>query len=153
MRSPEGARAAIQLVEYANSQLLEFRYYDEVLTRVLGQVYSTLDRSTGFGRRWHLAREAARLNTIRLDVRELTERIDNSIKFLGDMYSSRFYRLTAAKVGVPDYRKLVEDKLRAAQDLYGFMMDQFHQGRAFVLELMVVIILLIELFYFFKGKV
>jgi hypothetical protein len=68
------------------------------------------------------------------------------------MYSSRFYRLTAAKVGVPDYRKLVEDKLRAAQDLYGFMMDQFHQGRAFVLELMVVIILLIELVYFFRDK-
>ena len=150
--TPEGAAAAIRLIEYANTQLLEFRYYDEVLTRLLASVYSTLDRGTGFFRRWHLAREAARLNTIRLDVRELTERVDNSIKFLGDMYSARFYRLTAAKVGVPDYRKLVDDKLRAAQDLYGFMMDQFHQGRAFVLELMVVIILLIELFYFFKGK-
>ncbi len=149
----EGAAAAIQLVEYVNTQLLEFRYYDEVLTRLLAQVYSTLDHGTGFFHRWRLAREAARLNTIRLDVRELTERVDNSIKFLGDMYSARFYRLTAAKIGVPDYRKLVEDKLRAAQELYGFMMDQFHQGRAFVLELMVVIILLIELFYFFRGKV
>jgi competence protein ComGC len=33
------------------------------------------------------------------------------------------------------------------------MMDEFHQSRAFVLELMVVIILIIELFYFFRGKV
>jgi hypothetical protein len=150
--TPEGARAAIQLLEYANTQLLEFRYYDEVLTRLLAHVYSTLDGGTGFFRRWRLAREATRLNTIRLDVRELTERVDNSIKFLGDMYSARFYRLTASKVGVPDYRRLVEDKLRAAQELYSFMMDQFHQGRAFVLELMVVVILLIELFYFFQGK-
>jgi len=32
-----------------------------------------------------LAREAGRLNTIRLDVRKLTECVDNSIKFLSDI--------------------------------------------------------------------
>jgi hypothetical protein len=32
------------------------------------------------------------------------------------------------------------------------MVDQFNQSRAFVLELMVVIILIIELVYFFRGK-
>jgi len=32
------------------------------------------------------------------------------------------------------------------------MMDQFQQGRAFVLELMVVVILVIELVFLFKGK-
>jgi hypothetical protein len=32
------------------------------------------------------------------------------------------------------------------------MMDKFHQSRAFVLEVLVVIILLIELVFLFKGK-
>jgi hypothetical protein len=32
------------------------------------------------------------------------------------------------------------------------MVDQFHQSRAFVLELMVVIILIIDLIWLFKGK-
>ena len=32
------------------------------------------------------------------------------------------------------------------------MVEQFNQSRAFVLELMVVVILIIELIYFFKGK-
>jgi hypothetical protein len=32
------------------------------------------------------------------------------------------------------------------------MVDEFNQSRAFVLELMVVIILIIELIYFFRGK-
>jgi hypothetical protein len=31
-------------------------------------------------------------------------------------------------------------------------MDQFHQSRAFVLEVLVVIILLIELVFLFRGK-
>jgi hypothetical protein len=33
----EGAAPAIQLLEYANAQLLEFRYYDDLLTRVLAR--------------------------------------------------------------------------------------------------------------------
>ena len=31
--TPEGALPVMQLLEYANSQLIEFRYYDEMLTR------------------------------------------------------------------------------------------------------------------------
>jgi len=42
--------------------------------------------------------------------------------------------------------------LQTAEDLYRFMVEQFNQSRAFVLELMVVVILIIELVYFFKGK-
>lgn len=150
--TPEGAAPVLQLLEYANSQLLEFRHYDELLTEVLKHVYRSLERGTGFFSRWRLAREAGRLSTIRLEVRELTERIDNSIKFLSDMFSARLYRLAAAKVGVPDYRKLVDEKLRTAGELYQFMMDEFYQGRAFLLELMVVIILIIDLIFLFRGK-
>lgn len=150
--TPEGALPVTQLLEFANSQLIEFRYYDETLTRLLAHVYRSLDKGTGALARWRLAREAGRLNTIRLDVRELTERMDNAIKFLSDMYSARVYRLAAGKVGVTDYRRLVDEKLHTAGDLYQFMVDQFQQGRAFVLELMVVVILVIELVFLFNGK-
>jgi hypothetical protein len=34
--------------------------------------------------------------------------VDTSIKFLSDMFSGRLYRLAAAKVGVEDYRRLVD---------------------------------------------
>jgi hypothetical protein len=68
------------------------------------------------------------------------------------MFSARLYKLAALKVGVPDYKDLVQKKLRTAEDLYRFMVDEFNQSRAFVLELLVVIILIIELIYFFRGK-
>ena len=145
----EGAAATIQLLEYANTQLLEFRHYDDVLTRVLENVYKTLEHRGGMLRRWKMAREAERLNTLRLDVRELTERTDNAIKFLSDMFYARAYRMAARRVGVTDYRDLVEEKLRTAGELYEFMTNEFHQSRAFVLELMVVAILVIELFHLF----
>jgi hypothetical protein len=149
--SAVGAETAIQLLEYANSQLLEFRHYDELLTRELEGVYDSLDKGTGMWARWRLARDATKLHTTLLDVTELTEHADNAIKFLSDMFSARLYKLAAAKVGVPDYKDLVTQKLKTAEDLYRFMVDQFHQSRAFILELMVVVILIIELLFLFRG--
>jgi len=148
-----GAETAIQLLQYANSQLLEFRHYDELLTQELEKVYDFLEvGGTGWWSRWRTARAASKLHTVLLDVNELTERADNAIKFLSDMFSARLYKLCAQKVGVPDYKDLVKEKLQTAEDLYRFMVDQFNQSRAFVLELMVVVILIIELVYFFRGK-
>lgn len=148
----EGAAPGVQLLEYANTQLLEFRYYDQVLTRVLEDVHRLLAKEKGLFARWKLEREARQLHTMLLDVQQLTERADTAIKFLSDMYAARVYRLAADKIGVGDYRRLVDSKLHTASDLYTFMMDQFHSSRAFVLELMVVIILVIELIYLFRGK-
>ena len=150
---PAGAETAIQLLQYANSQLLEFRHYDELLTKELEDVYDFLEKGgTGLWSRWRTARAASKLHTVLLDVNELTERADNAIKFLSDMFSARLYKLAASKVGVPDYKDLVQEKLKTAEDLYRFMVDQFNQSRAFVLELMVVVILVVELIYFFRGK-
>ena len=148
----EGAAPAIQLLEYANTQLLEYRHYDDLLTRVLADVYKHLERRSGMVRRWRTQREAERLNTILLDVRELTERTDNAIKFLSDMFYARAYRIASERIGVMDYRNLVEQKLRTAAELYQSMVNEFHQGRTFILEVMVVAILVIELVHLFAGR-
>jgi hypothetical protein len=150
--STAGAETSIQLLEYANSQLLEFRHYDELLSGILDNVYDVLGRKTGLFARWGLARSATSLHTVLLDVAELTERADNAIKFLSDMFAARLYKLAAAKVGVPDYKDLVARKLRTAEDLYDSMVEQFNQSRGFFLEATVVLILLIELIFLFRGK-
>ena len=91
-----GAETAIQLLQYANSQLLEFRHYDELLTSELENVYDFLEAGgTGLWSRWRTARAASKLHTVLLDVNELTERADNAIKFLSDMFSARLYKLSA----------------------------------------------------------
>lgn len=146
----EGAIPAIQLLEYANTQLLEFRHYDDMLTRVLENVYKMVEHRGGLFRHWRMARQAGALNAMRLDVTDLTERTDNSIKFLSDMFYARAYRMAAARVGVTDYRNLVERKLRIAGDLYEFMVNEFYQARSFLLEAMVVAILVIELVHLFR---
>jgi len=151
-RSDEAA-ATIQILEYAKIQLLEFRYYDNFMTRVLTGVYNTLDQKRNIlFSRWSLPRDANRFNTIRLDVMELTERIDNAIKFVSDAFYARVYRLAASRVGVPEYRDLVEKKLDTARELYDSMVDQFHEARSFVLEVAVAILALLDVLLLLRGK-
>ena len=150
--SSEVSTTTVQLLEYANTQLLEFRYYDSFLTHLLEDVYHSLEHKSGPMASWRLSRQAERINTIRLDVMELTEKVDNSIKFLSDMFYARLYGLAAGKVGVPDYRRLVDQKLRTAGELYRFMVEQFNQTRSFILESTVVLILVLELVFLFRGK-
>ncbi len=150
---PEEAARTIQVLEYAKMQLLEFRYYDSFMTRVLSDVYNTLDHKRNvLLSRWALPREANRLNTLRLDVMELTERIDNAIKFVSDTFYAAAYRLAASRVGVPEYRDLVEKKLNTAGALYEFMVSQFNEARLFLLEAAITVLCLLDVLLLFKGR-
>ena len=149
----EDAAATNQVLEYAKTQLLEFRYYDALMTKLLSDVYRTLDaKRNALTSRWSLPRDARRVNTIRLDVMELTERIDNAIKFVSDMYYARLYRLAAARMGVNDYRALVDEKLATVGQLYGFMVDQFNESRSFVLEVVVTILALGDILLWLRSR-
>jgi len=66
----------------------------------------------------------ARLNAMRLEVMELTERSEHSLQFLGDMYYSKAYRVAAQRIGVDDYKGLVDGKLHTAGELYQFLIEQ-----------------------------
>jgi len=148
---PEEAARTIQILEYARMQLLEFRYYDNFMTRVLADVYNNLDHKQNvLLSRWTLPREANRLNTIRLDVMELTERVDNAIKFVSDSFYALAYRTAATRAGVPEYRDLVEQKLATAGELYNFMMAQFNEARLFLLEAAIAILCFLDVLLLFR---
>jgi len=149
---PEEAVAATQVLEYAKMQLLELRYYDGVMSRALTELYDALERQrSAVLSRWTLSRDARRMNRIRLDVTELTERIDNDIKFVSDVYYARVHRLAAQRMGVSEYREMVDEKLQTARELYEFMVDQFNEARSFILEVGIAILALLDVIYLIRG--
>ncbi len=150
--TPEGAQSTLQLLEFANAQLLELRHYGERVKEVLRGLYRIQQQRRLWLRRWHAVREVARLNQIRLEVVDLVERSDDSLRVLGDMFYSRAYRTVAQRIGVDDYRKLLEERLATAGELYRFLVDEFNHARAFALEAMVVVILIVELGMALSGK-
>ena len=149
---PEATSAVIDLLEYANTQLLEFRYYDELLTSLLSNVYSLLEGRESFLARWRLPRRAGRLNELRLDIMDLAERTEYAVKFISDTYYARVYRLSSAKIGVNDYKTLVAEKLKTAGELYEFMVAQFNERRMFALEFVVAVLVLLDVILLLRGS-
>src|SRR5258708_9464806 len=141
---PDATSAIIDLLEYANTQLLEFRYYDEVLTNLLSNVYSSLEGNESFLSRWRLPRRAGRVNRLRLDIMDLAERTEYAVKFISDTYYARVYRAISSKIAVNDYKALVNEKLKTAVALYEVMVSQFTEHRMFVLELVVAVLVALD---------
>ncbi len=148
---PDATSAIIDLLEYANTQLLEFRYYDEVLTNLLSNVYSSLEGHESFLSRWRLPRRAGRVNRLRLDIMDLAERTEYAVKFISDTYYARVYRVISSKIGVQDYKALVSEKLKTAGELYEFMVAQFNERRMFVLETVVAILVALDVILLLRG--
>jgi hypothetical protein len=147
-----GVQAALEIIEFANSQLLEFRSYDERLDLELGRIYAQLQERRDFA--WFGGRYVAatrRLHTLFIDVNEITDRTENSLKMVGDIYAARLFTLVGSRLGLAQWKASVEEKLETLDDIYHFAVEQVGISRGHFLELMVVLILVLELVLFFLG--
>ena len=151
--SPAGAQAALEILEFANSQLLEFRYYEEHLDRELASIYGSLQHPRWFdewiGSRYR--RAARRVHTLYVDVNELTDRTENALKFIGDIYAARLFWLVSGRLGLEAWKADVEAKLKTLDDVYRFSVEQSSMSRGQFLELTIVVILVLELVLILLG--
>jgi hypothetical protein len=148
-----GAQAALDIMEFANSQLLEFRHYDDLLDAELGAIYALLQRPRWYDQ-WigsRYARAARQVHSLFIDVNELTDRSENTLKFVGDIYAARLFRLVADRLGLDTWKADVEGKLKTLDDIYRFAVEQSSMSRGTFLELTVVLILVLELILIFLG--
>ena len=148
-----GADTAVEIMEFGNSQLLQFRYYDQLLDAELARLYDELQRdrrSYLFGARRH-TRAARHVHAQSIDVRELLDRTENALKFVGDIYAARLFGLVGARLGLDRWKGHVRDKLQTLDEIYHFAVEQSGIARGEFLELTIIAILVLELILFFLG--
>jgi hypothetical protein len=148
-----GARGVLEILEFANSQLLEFRYYDGLLDGELARIYAQLERP-GWGQNWfdrRFTRAARQVHSLFIEVNELTDKTENALKVAGDVYAARLFNLTGARLGLDHWKGTVREKLKTLDDIYRFAVEQTAMTRGEILELSIVLILLFELGLFFAG--
>jgi hypothetical protein len=148
-----GAQAALEILEFANSQLLEFRYYDGLLDAELARIYAQLQverpLQNWVGRKY--TRAARQVHALFIDVNELTDKTENALKIGGDVYAARLFALAGARLGLDQWKNNVREKLKTLDDIYRFAVEQTAMGRGEFLELTIVLILILELILFFLG--
>ena len=151
--TPTGAQAALEIVEFANSQLLEYRYYDERLDDELASIYARLQKPRWFDewRASRYTRAARQVHALFIEVNEVTDRTENALKFIGDIYAARLFWLVAERLGLATWKADLETKLKTLDDIYRFAVEQSAMSRGQFLELTIVLILVLELVLFFMG--
>ena len=151
--TPAGALAAVEICEFANSQLLQFRYYDDLLDDELARIYADMQQARWYdgiiGR--HYARAARQVHALFIDVNELTDRTENALKIIGDVYAARLFGLVGARLDLDRWKTNVNEKLKTLDDIYRFSVEQVAMARGEFLELTIVLILVFELVLLFLG--
>ena len=148
---PSGVSDIPDLLEFATAHLLELRYYDALLDRELGVIYREIDaRRAGpnvFTRRYmKLQRRTAALL---LEISEMTERLENAVKIIGDFYLARLYQGSVRRFRLPAWEESVLRKQKLLAGVNELLNDAANTRRAELLEITIILLILWEILYAF----
>ena len=136
------------MLEVANAQLLEMRYYDELLDAELPRMYDLVEearraRTLLASRRF--AGLARRLHTLVAEVTELTERVDNALQVTEDVYLARVYSAALELFRVNALNAAVERKLAIIRDTYSALYDESSASRTELMEFLILVLIMAEI--------
>ncbi len=145
---PHGDSDVADVLEIANAQLLEMRYYDELLDDELPRMYDLVQGARrGFNlfaaRRY--ATLARRLYTLVAEVTELTEKVDNALQVTEDVYLARIYAAALDLLRVRTVSAAVERKLAIIRDTYSALYDEASSARSELMEVAVIALIAAEI--------
>lgn len=145
---PSGLPDIPDILEIANAQLLELRYYDDLLDRELDAIYDEVNLTK---RPWwsifssKYSRLRRRTLALTLELGEFTERVENSLKIIGDFYLARVYQSAVRRFRISDWSQSVYRKETSVAQVYSLLKSEVDTDRLLWLEITVVILILGEL--------
>jgi hypothetical protein len=136
------------ILEFANAQLLELRYYDAVLDGELPKLYDRIERARVRRRRLVGAGYAnllASMQTLVAETTEVVERAENALKVTDDVYLARLYTAAMDLYRAKVWRAGIDRKLTIIRDTYAMLNGELQTRRAELLELTIVLLIVFEI--------
>ncbi len=146
---PDGIMDIPDLIEFANVQLLELRYYDSYLDSVLEETYSAIESFKGSifeYRKYHWILK--RLLLLYNEITEAKERILNSLKIIEDSYFARVYSKILEILGAYSWQRSIDSKEITLFEIYNFLSNQVSNRRLEFVEIVIVLLIFIEIVIF-----
>lgn len=139
----------LQVIEFANVQLLEFRHIDDRLDDRLEAAYRLIRRAQrGFSLSSVLRPHGDAVRSVReleIEATSLFERAENALKLVGDQYLSRVFDLASTRFHLPEWQQSIRRKLDTVGDVYDLLVHQAGGTRMEALELIVVVLIALEI--------
>ncbi len=140
----------IDVLELARAELLEYRAYDQYLDTRLDGALDGVDRLWGAGGWFRSARRTLRLmSQVRVEVARMTDPLHGTDKLFGDRFTWRLHEHLQQKLRVRSWDKAVQHKVDVLEDLFQTVQEETHHRRAIVLETMIVLLFIVDLWAIF----
>jgi hypothetical protein len=139
----------LEVIEFANVQLLEFRHIDDRLDDRLEAAYRLIrpeKRMRWFPLFWRLHHGPVRqIRELEIEATSLFERVDNALKLIGDHYLSRVFEVAGGRFHLRDWQNSIRRKLETVGSVYDLLVHQASAYRMEALEITVVILIALEI--------
>lgn len=142
----------LDLFEFANIQHSELRYYDRILDQNLNAIYE----SGGIRPRplkaylpligSYINDPLSDLGKLKVDISVITERLESSIKFVGEAYFSEMYAILVSKLDLKNWKESIDSKLSIIEDINVIYRDKIDAIREDMLSVLIIILIMIEIF-------
>ncbi len=145
---PSGSMDIPDLLEIGNAQLLELRYYDDVLDEELKRNYDEVSvrKTRWYALFWSPYRVMARrVMATLLELSEFIERVENSLKIVGDFYLAKVYEGAVHQLRIPAWQAQVTRKQQLLSQTYQLLKGEVDTDRSVTLELTIVLLIISEI--------
>jgi hypothetical protein len=141
---PSGSMDVPLVIEFALNQLLEMRYYDDLLDERLNKLYNNVvGRNKGIFSKQY-ARFAEEAGQMYLEISEIVENVENSFKVVGDFYLAQIFRASSKRFRFDDWTKSINEKLGNLAEVSKLLHSEVNESRNQMMELIVILLIGIE---------
>lgn len=134
------------LLELGLAQLLELRYYDDLLSRELAQAYQDIEwAERRLGRLSQYRRIMKRLMELVVDITEIIDRIQNSLKVTEDIFYARVYSAALSIFRTRVWVESIERKTNLLRKTYSMLSEEIVTRRSMTLEVAIVLLFILEI--------
>ena len=144
---PESPTDIIDLIEFANVQVLELRYYDRELSRGMEKMYDDIelaDRLSQFRRSRKYHAIMAKQMEMYAEISEIIEKVNNLIKVTEDIYYARVYATALKVLRSGLWSESVTRKIDVIQENYSMLSDEVRIQHSNFLEWVIIILIALE---------
>lgn len=141
---PSGSLDIADVIEFALCQLLEMRYYDDILDERLTYLYSALEKKRFSIFQDHYTRLSKEAAKIYLDISDTVESVENSMKVVGDFYLAKIFRAASTRFRSGDWLDSVNQKLENLAQISRLFVSEANEKKSQLLELIIIFLIAIE---------
>jgi len=147
LANPDNPTDLIDLIEFANVQVFELRYYDRLLSRNMVAMYEDIeqaDKKSRFGRMNTYHAIMAQMMETHAEVSEILEKVNNLIKVTEDIYYARVYATVLKVMRSEQWSDSVERKIDIIHQNYSMLSDEVRIQHSNFLEWIIIVLIAME---------